>query len=70
MNVTGLRYVLPMARKIWTAAEIEKLSPQEQQAIFDDAVVRDISEVPPEFLDRIRAKLAARASEADTPKSA
>ena len=44
-----------MARKLWTAAEMEKLSRDEQQAIFDQSIVTDLSEVPPEFLARVRA---------------
>lgn len=44
-----------MARKLWTAAEMEKLSREEQQAIFDESVVTDLSEVPPALLARVRA---------------
>ena len=44
-----------MARKLWTAAEMEKLSRDEQQAIFDQSIVTDLSEVPPAFLARVRA---------------
>jgi len=59
-----------MAKKIWTAEEIGKMTPQEQQALFDDSIVYDLEEVPTEFLDRVRAKVQTRISEADTPKSA
>ena len=44
-----------MARKLWTAAEMEKLSREQQQAVFDESVVVDLSEVPPEFLAEVRA---------------
>ena len=44
-----------MARKLWTAAELEKLSRDEQQAIFDVSIVTDLSEVPAEFLATVRA---------------
>ncbi len=44
-----------MARKVWTAAELEMLSRDEQQAIFDESIVTDLSEVPPAFLTRVRA---------------
>ena len=44
-----------MARKLWTAAEMEKLSRDQQQAIFDESIVTDLSEVPPEFLAKVRA---------------
>lgn len=44
-----------MPRKLWTAAEMENLSREEQQAIFDESIVTDLSEVPPEFLAAVRA---------------
>ena len=44
-----------MARKVWTAAELEKLTRAEQQAIFDESIVMDLDEVPPAFLAQVRA---------------
>jgi hypothetical protein len=44
-----------MARKVWTAAEMENLGRSEQQAIFDESVVTDLDSVPSEFLDQVRA---------------
>ncbi len=44
-----------MPRKVWTAVELEKLSRAQQQQIFDESLVTDLDEVPPEFLERIRA---------------
>lgn len=44
-----------MARKVWTAAEMEKLSRGQQQAIFDESVVTDLDTVPSEFLEQVRA---------------
>jgi hypothetical protein len=43
--------------KIVTAAELEQMTPAEQQAVFDASVVTDLSQVPPEFLSRIRSRL-------------
>jgi hypothetical protein len=43
-----------MARKLWTAEEVEKLSREQQQAIFDESIVTDLAEVPPDFLARVR----------------
>ena len=43
-----------MERKIWTAAELEKLSPAERREISQAAIVADLSEVAPEFLERAR----------------
>lgn len=59
--------VVVMARKLWTAAEMEKLSRAEQQAIFDESVVTDPELVPAEFLATVRADaerlIAARESQ-------
>lgn len=42
-----------MAPRVWTAAELEQLSPAEQDAIFAAGIVRDLADVPPEFLTRV-----------------
>jgi hypothetical protein len=44
-----------MARKVWTAAEMENLSRRQQQAVFDESVVTDLDTVPSEFVDQVRA---------------
>ena len=44
-----------MARKVWTAAEMDSLSRDQQQAIFDESIVTDLNEVPPNFLEQVRA---------------
>ena len=54
-----------MAEKIWTAAELDEMSPGERQRIFDESIVWDLSEVPEEFLDRVRAKVLAREASQD-----
>jgi len=59
-----------MPRKIWTAQELEQMTPAEQQRLFDESIVRDLDEVPPEFLERIRSKVRSRSPEAGKPKSA
>lgn len=59
-----------MAQKIWTAAELDEMTPAERQALFDQSIVRDLDEVPTEFLERIRAKVLAREAEAETTESA
>jgi hypothetical protein len=56
-----------MAKKIWTAAELEQMSPAEQDAIFEAAIVRDLDDVPVEFLDRVRSRVERRISGADSP---
>jgi len=44
-----------MAPKVWTAAEMESLSRDQQQAIFDESIVTDLNEVPSNFLAQVRA---------------
>jgi hypothetical protein len=44
------------AREILTAAEVELLSPDERQRLFNEHIVNSIDDVPTEFRERIRAK--------------
>lgn len=46
--------------RIWTAAELEQLSPEEHQRLFDERVVTDLSTLDPGFVARVRAKGRAR----------
>jgi len=41
--------------KIWTAAELEELEPNEHRRLFNERVVTDLTEVSPEFLSRVRS---------------
>lgn len=59
-----------MSSKIWTAQELEQMTPAERQALFDASIVRDLDEVPTEFLDRIRTKVLEREAGADTSEPA
>lgn len=58
-----------MGRKVWTAAELEKMSPSEQDAIFRASIIRDLEEVPAEFLDKVRARIEERIEETETSGS-
>jgi hypothetical protein len=51
-----------------SAAELERLTPAEQDAVFQASIVRDLSLVQPDFLARVRARAAEhiKASEADS----
>lgn len=42
--------------KLWTAAELEALAPEERGRLFAERVVTDLSQVSPEFLARVQAK--------------
>lgn len=49
--------VVTMAEdRIWTAAELEQLTPDERQRLLNERVVTDLSEVSPEFLAKVRTK--------------
>ena len=62
-------YARPVARKVWTATELERLTPAEQDALFDASVVTSLSDVPDAFLDRVRARLDERIARSETPKA-
>jgi hypothetical protein len=47
-------------RKVWTAAELDKMSPAEVDALFQSSIVRDLDDVPPDFLARVRARVQER----------
>ena len=49
-----------MADKVWTADELERLSPAEQDAVFEASIVTDLSSVPPEFVARVRQRVQER----------
>lgn len=42
--------------KLWTAAELEQLSPDERDRIIKAGTITDLSQVPADFLARARAK--------------
>ncbi len=48
------------ADRIWTAAELEALSPNERDAVIRSGFVTDPDEVPPELLDRALRKADER----------
>ena len=55
-----------MAEKIWTAAELERLSPAERHALFEASIVTDLDTVAGDpLLERTRAKLEAMIAKAD-----
>lgn len=60
--------VLVVGRKVWTAEEIERLSPAEQDELFRSSLVTDLDDVPAEFLERVRKRFEERAAGADAPR--
>jgi hypothetical protein len=56
-----------MAQKIWTAEELERMTPAEQDAIFEASIVRNLDDVPKEFLARVRARFEAHLAGTESP---
>ena len=55
-----------MAEKIWTAAQLERLSPAERHALFEASIITDLDTVAGDpLLERTRAKLEAMIAKAD-----
>jgi len=42
--------------RVWTAAELERLTPDERQRLLNERVITDLSQVRPEFLAKVRAR--------------
>ena len=55
-----------MASKVWTAAELEQMSPAERRAIFDASIVTDLDDAPPELLARTRARIERMIAESES----
>ena len=55
--------------KIWTAAELERLSPDQRAAIVKSGFVTDPSQVPPDLLARARRKVDMRIAATDSSSS-
>ena len=47
------------ASKIWSAEELEKMSPNERQSIVRGGFETDLSKVSPELMERTRRKIEA-----------
>ena len=43
------------------------MTPAEQDAIFDDSIVRNLDDVPKEFLARVRARFEANLAGTESP---
>ncbi len=46
-----------MAHKIWSAAELEQMTPAERDAIFEASIITDLNDAPPELLERTRRRV-------------
>ena len=42
--------------RIWTAAELERLTPDERDRVIRDGFITDTAKIPPEIIERARRK--------------
>ena len=56
-----------MTQKVWTAEELGRMSPAEQDRIFQAGIVRDLRDVPEDFLARVRGRLDERIAGTEHP---
>lgn len=58
-----------MPRKVWTAAELDEMTPAEVDALFRASIVTDLDEVPPEFLAKVRADVEEHIAGTESPRN-
>ena len=44
------------------------MTPAEQDAIFESSLITDLTQVPEEFLERVRSRVLGHIAETETPK--
>lgn len=54
-----------MTRKVWTAAELEEMNPAEVDAIFEEGIIWDPADAPPELLACTRERILRRIEETE-----
>lgn len=55
-------------RKVWSAEELERMTPAEQDAIFESSLIDRLDDVPPEFIERVRSRVQQRIFRSDAPE--
>ena len=58
-----------MPRKIWTAAELERMTRAEQQAIFEDSIIWNLDDAPPDLVARLREDVERHIAEHEPRRS-
>ena len=56
-----------VSRKVWTAEELEKMTPAEQDSIFASSIVTDFADIPEQFLDRVKNRVQDRIAKTESP---
>ena len=54
--------VAAVSHRVWTAEELEAMTPAEQDVIFRNSIVSDLSTVPQKFLSRVQRRVQLRIS--------
>ena len=54
-------------RKLWTAEELETLSPADRTEIIRAGMVTDVTQVPDAFLGRVRANVRDHIASTEAP---
>ena len=57
-----------MAERVWTAAELESMTPAQRREIFEASIITDLDQAPEELLARTRAKVEKLIEESERPK--
>jgi hypothetical protein len=55
-------------QKVWTAAELEKLSPAERHSLFDASVVTDLDQAPQDLIQRARERIQLRIAQSEAQR--
>ncbi len=58
-----------MSQKVWTADELGAMTAAEQDVIFRNSIVSDLSAAPQEFLSRVQRRVQLRIAQSDTPQT-
>ena len=55
-----------MANTVWTAAELEGLTPAEQDQVLAASLIGDPATMPPDFLEGVRERARRRIADNET----
>ncbi len=59
------------SRKVWTAAELEQMTPADRHALFEASIVWDLDEAPPELgplIERARVRTLEHIERTEQPQ--
>ena len=59
-----------MERKVWSAAELDEMTPAERKRIFEESIIWDLDDAPADLIERARRKVEKRIAETEGKQSA